>query len=129
MKTINDYAPHQHKLIINDPHGDPTEGHVTLTGRYSDEFYNAARDTLRDKNIFDQTLTVLEEENIHTIAACVKDWNEKFWLSPCTQENVEALLRQPKFHFVKEQIEAAVMNKTLFFKKKKVKRSNGSSTT
>lgn len=117
MKTINDYAPSEYELTLLDPLGDPTDGRITLVGRYSPEFYNAARDALRDKNIFDQAIQTLEAENIHTLAACVKSWNEEFFLMPCTLENVEKLLSNPKMHWVKEQLEVVVLEKAHFFRK------------
>lgn len=117
MKTINDYAPHRHELIILDALGDPTKGRLQIVGQYSSEFYNAARDALRDKNVFDQTLSTLEAENINTLASCVKGWNEEWFLEPFSHEAVVALLAQPKFKFIKEQLERAVLNKALFFRK------------
>ena len=117
LKTINDYAPSTYDFVLLDPLGEPTEGRMTIVGRYSTEFYNAARDTLRDKNIFDQSLKVLEDENTNTLAACVKDWNEDFFLEPCTQENVIRLLSNPKMHWIKEQLEVIVLDKARFFRK------------
>lgn len=116
MRTIKDFTPKEHVMVLKDPHGEDTEGTITIVGRYSTEFYTAARDALRDKNIFDPELSVLEDENTKTLSACVKDWNEEFFCEPCTEENVQALLSNPQFHWVKEQLEAAVLNRANFFR-------------
>jgi len=86
-KTINDFKPKEHKLDIKHPvTGKDIGGWLTIVGSYSKEFYQAAKNVLRNKDLVEVDFEVTEEENSKTIAACIVGWDDDFFQQEFSQE-------------------------------------------
>ena len=115
-KTINDFKPKEHKLDIKHPvTGKDIGGWLTIVGSYSKEFYQAAKNVLRNKDLVEVDFEVTEEENSKTIAACIVGWDDDFFQQEFSQEGALELMSNPEFGWIRVQVEAAIHVRSNFF--------------
>ena len=118
MASIKDLKPCEHTLVLTHPSTNELipEATMTIVGKYSREFYDAAKDVLRNKEAFNNDFEITETENRKTLAACVRGWNEEYFDGECTFDNVLALITDPELGFVYDQLEQGVMARANFFR-------------
>lgn len=114
------YHPVSGELILDDK---KQPMRIKLVGKHSDAFIKASR-KIMDRRLSKQkgrakvsiTSEQLENESTETLARCVTDWNiivdkER---PECTFENVYAVLSDPRFRFLREQVDEFIEDDSNF---------------
>ena len=107
-------------ITIYDPWGEPTDIVVTLYGRDTKEYRNAALELARESQGANESQDETDRRGARLILAAVKDWrnvaNGGEAIAPDSKEAVDLLARDEMDWFA-SQIHKAINNRALFFTK------------
>jgi len=126
MINIGDLNPQLMKMKVEHPFtgdttfqnskGEDIEGIIHIKGVYSKEYTDVFDAIIGNKNVIDPTITEARENDITLLIACVVGWDDNGFIDkPYSPEEADALLRNPEYKWLAEQISNYIKESSNFF--------------